>query len=189
MFTQEIPPPVLFNSWKHHAGALRQRIAAVAEEGPAALAQLPVQLLVIGTELMDLYTGALSPAEIAEDLLTQLRERSCIEPDAFRAWVDDNQGYRLLTLAKDGSRWVLRHGGESDRYVHVHPGRWSPGTHRIRATVLKTAVMVLAHAGIQGGDPVDVTLINQVRRQYLGLPPLGALASSGGLRAVIDLLR
>src|SRR5687768_4486554 len=49
----EIPTPVLFNPWKHHAGALRARIADAAAN--AALDDLAAGLVVVGTELMDLY--------------------------------------------------------------------------------------------------------------------------------------
>ena len=35
----EVPPPVLFNTWKHHAGALRQRIAEAVRAGAASFAR------------------------------------------------------------------------------------------------------------------------------------------------------
>ena len=72
MTPYNVPPPILFNAWKHHAGFLRQRIADAIEAGPAVLADLPIQLLIIGTELMDLYTGVMTPAEIAQGLINQL---------------------------------------------------------------------------------------------------------------------
>jgi hypothetical protein len=73
--------------------------------------------------------------------------------------------------------------------VHVHPGRRTPNTCRVRANVLKTAVMALAYAGARGGGPLDVALINRVRADYLGLAPMRALADEGGLGAVIETLR
>jgi len=85
--------------------------------------------------------------------------------------------------------WVLRAGAEEGRYVHVHPGRWAPATRRVRANVLKTAVMVLAYFGVHGGDVGDVALVNRVRRQYLGLAPVRDLAGDHGLGQVIELLR
>jgi hypothetical protein len=185
----DVPPPILFNPWKHHAGAIRRRIAQVAGAGPAALAGLAPQLLVMGTELMDLYTGPLSPADIAAAVLEQLRAEGRQEARAYREWLESNRGYRVLTLPADGSAWVLRVGEEGGRYVHLHPGRWTPHTRRVRANVLKTAVMALAYAGAHGGDPLDVALINRVRREYLGLAPVPTLAAEGGLPAVIEVLR
>jgi hypothetical protein len=185
----DVPPPVLFNPWKHHAGALRRRVAEAARAGPEGLAVLAPQLLVIGTELMDLYTGALSPAEIAAGVVAQLRADERLDPEVYRRWLDESRGYRVLTLSDDASSWVLRFGEEGGRYVHVHPGRWTPHTRRVRANVLKTAVLALAQAAAIGADPLDVALINRVRREYLGLSPVPALADEGGLGAVIEALR
>jgi hypothetical protein len=185
----DVPTPVLFNPWKHHAGALRQRIADAGRGGDAALAALPAQLLVIGTELMDLYTGALTPARIGEGVLTQLRDARLLPWEAYRPWVEAGGGYRVLTFAEDGSAWVLRAGDLAGRYVHVHPGRWTPETRRVRANVLKTAVMVLAHVGAHGGDPLDVRLVNQVRGQHLGLSPIRELAGDQGIQVLLELLR
>src|SRR5271156_1875027 len=81
----EVPPPALFNTWKHHAGALRQRIAETKDA--AALPALAGQLLVIGNELMDLYVGTLTPVEIGEKVLAELRTANRLEQEAFRGWV------------------------------------------------------------------------------------------------------
>jgi hypothetical protein len=185
----DVLPPVLFNPWKHHAGALRRRIAETACAGPRALADLAPQLLVMGTELMDLYTGQLSPTEIAAGVIGQLDAEGRLDEPVYREWLEGNRGYRVLALPADASAWVLRFGEAGGRYVHVHPGRWTPNTRRVRANVLKTAVMALAHAKAQGADPLDVEIINRVRREYLGLCPVGGLADEGGLGAVIEALR
>jgi hypothetical protein len=185
----DVSPPVLFNPWKHHAGAIRRRIAATARAGPTAVAELAPRLLVIGTELMDLYTGPLSPADVAAGVIGQLAQEGRLDVAPYRGWLEGNRGYRVLTLPQDASAWVLRLGDEGERHVHVHPGRWTPNTRRVRANVLKTAVMALAYAGALGGDPLDVALINRVRCEHLGLAPVPALAGEGGLGAVIEALR
>ncbi len=186
----EAPPPILLNTWKHHARALRQRIGDVTVAGPAALDELAQNLLVIGTALMDLYLGDLSPQAIGEGVLALLRRDNRLALAAHTAWITDGGGYRTVTLAEDGSQWVLRLGDEADRYVHVHPARWVPNTCRVKANVLKTAVMVLAYAGVHGSDPLDVALVNRVRHDYLGLAPLGRdLAGDQGIGQVLHLLR
>lgn len=185
----EVPAPVLFNSWKHHAGALRRRVEEAARGGPAGLGELAGRLVVLGSELMDLYTGALAPAEVAAHVLAALKAENRLEVEAYRAWLRGNAGYAVIPFAEDGSRWVLRLGEENGRYVHVHPARWAPQTRRVRANVLKTAVMALAHAAVHGGDPLDVRLVNKVRASYLGLSKVRALADDQGLSVVIDLLR
>jgi hypothetical protein len=185
----EVLPPVLFNTFKHHAGALRARIAAVAEAGPAALAELGTRLAVLGTKLMDVYTGPLTPRDISQRIREILHGAGRLELDPFRTWVTAQGDYAVVPL-EDGSRWVLRLGDEASRYVHLHPGRWSPATIRVRANVLKTAFLVVTHVRIFGGDPLDVEVINEVRREHLGLSPLGQEPEGElGLGAVIEVLR
>jgi hypothetical protein len=147
-------------------------------------------LIVIGAELMDLYIGRLSPAAIAGKVLATLQADNLLELHAYRTWLRASDGYRVLTFSEDESRWILRLGDEADRYVHVHPARWAPRTLRVRANVLKTAVMALAYVGVRGGKPLDLVLINDVRRQYLKLSPMGKMAAGDqGINAVIDVLR
>jgi hypothetical protein len=90
-----------------------------------------------------------------------------------------------VTVPQDGSRWVLRLGDETGRYVHVHPARRAPHTRRVRANVLKTAILVPADAAVHGGDPFDIARINQVRGQYLGLSPIIKLEPDEGLGAML----
>jgi hypothetical protein len=180
----EVPPPILLNTWKHHAGAIRQNIAEIVQSGAPGLDRLPEYLRVIGTDLMDLYTGSLAPAEIGEQIVAELCASGHLLPDVYRQWLHEAGGFRLLTLAGDNSRWVLRSGAEEVRYVHIHPGRGSPQARRVRANVLKTAILVLAYASVHGGDPLDVSLINLVR-QRLGLAPLSKLTAERGLSEVI----
>jgi len=184
-----VPSPILLNFWKHHAGALRRQIEGMASAGAPALKPLAGELVVIGTELMDLYVGTLAPAEIAGKVLGTLHADQRLPVDAYRAWLTANGGYQVLTFAEDASRWVLRLGDPAGRYVHVHPARWAPQTLRVRANVLKTAVMVLGYVAVFCGDPLDVALINEVRKQYLGFSPIGRLTGDQGLRGVIDAVR
>jgi hypothetical protein len=186
----ETSVPVLLNAWKHHAGFLRRAVVETVDAGPTALAELARRLVVIGTELMDLYTGRFTPAEIAAKLLAQLDAAGRRDEPAFAEWVAGGGGYGVLTFPEDDSRWVLRHAAGDERYVHVHPARWAPQTRRVRANVLKTAVLVLAHAGIHGGDPRDLSVVNAVRRDHLGLAPVGReLSGDQGLGVVIDALQ
>ncbi|HEY7158819.1 MAG TPA: hypothetical protein VH575_33045 [Gemmataceae bacterium] len=186
----EAPSPVLLNTWKHHAAALRHEVRKTVQAGASALDELANHLVVIGTELMDLYMGHLSPAEIGSKVLAQLQTEDRVSLPAYRNWLSASGGYGVLTFDEDGSRWVLRMGDETDRYIHVHPARWAPRTCRVRANVLKTAVMVLAHVGVHGGDPMELARVNAVRAAYLGLAPMGRnLSGAEGLGALIELLK
>jgi hypothetical protein len=184
----DVPPPVLFNAWKHHAGALRYRIASCTTGGEESLAELAGSLVVIGTQLMDLYTGVLVPAEIGRQVLVNLEVASRLAPEPYRAWVAEQGGYGMTTLL-DGSEWCLR-AADEERYIHVHPGRWVTNTCRVRANVLKTAVMVLAHVAVHGGDPLERTTVNHVRQTYLSLEPIGHTPDTDrGLGEIVTLLR
>ena len=170
------------------AGALRHRIAEAVRRGNVALPELAGELIVIGSKLMDLYVGRFAPVQIGRLTLDALERDGRLALDAFRAWVTSQGGYGMIDL-EDGSRWVLRVADEYDRHVHLHPGRWVPETRRVRANVLKTAVMTLAHVGVHGGDPLDLALVNRVRQQYLALSPMGRdLDGDQGIGEVIELL-
>lgn len=183
----DAPSPVLFNTWKHHAGALRHRIAEAIRSG--ALPDLAGELVVIGSKLMDLYVGRFSPAQVGRLTLAALERDGRLALDAFHVWVTSQGGYSMIDL-EDGSRWVLRVADDEERYVHLHPGRWAPQTRRVRANVLKTAIMTLAHTGLYGGDPLDRELVNRVRGRYLALSPVGRdLDGDQGVGEVIELLR
>jgi hypothetical protein len=184
----EVAAPVLFNLWKHHAGAVRRQIRKAAAAGPDALAPLARELVVIGADLMDFYVGRLEPCALAGWILQELESLGKVDYERYRTWIGDKRGYRELTVAEDSSRWVLRLGQDPARYLHLHPGRWSPCTLRVRANVLKTAVLAIVVAAQQGVDPHDTRLINSVRQQYLSLPPVRGLEADQGLARVIDLL-
>ncbi len=186
----EVPFPIVFNLYKHHAGFLRERIAEAVASGPKGLPTLARELVVVGAKLMDLYFGQRSPREIGDEVLDSLRAAGRDHAPAFRAWVEANKGYRVIQFPADASQWVLRLGDEAGRFVHIHPARYSPLTIRVRATVLTTAVMSLAHARIHNDDPLRRAVANAVRKEYLGLSPIGHEPSAEeGIGAVIELLR
>jgi hypothetical protein len=186
----DIPPPVLFNPHKHHAGFLRDRVRQAVADGPDGLRTLAAELVVVGGKLMDLYHGPFSPREVAGQVMARLRKAGHDTPAAFRAWVAASDGYRVIEFPEDTSRWVLRAGDDDERFVHVHPARYSPFTIRVRANVLTTAVLALAYTGLHGGDPLSRPVVNAVRREYLGLAPVGRDPSGDeGIGSVIELLR
>jgi hypothetical protein len=175
---------------KHHAGFLRDRIAQAVAGGTDGLHLLAEELVVVGTKLMDLYHGPFSPREIGENVMESLKNSDLDACDAFRAWIEGANGYRVIEFPEDTSKWVLRFGEESDRFVHVHPARYSPFSIRVRANVLITAVLALAFVKLHGGDPLSRSVVNAVRRDYLGLAPVGRDPSGDeGIGAVIELLR
>jgi hypothetical protein len=178
------------NTHKHHAGFLRERIGSAVAAGESGLPSLADELVVVGSKLMDLYHGPFSPREIADRVLANLDSAGRHTAAEFRAWIESGGGYQTIEFPEDMSRWVLRMGEEADRYVHLHPARYSPFTIRVRANVLTTAVLALASTALRGGDPLSRPVVNAVRRDYLGLAPVGRDPSlAEGIGAVIELLR
>ena len=188
MAAADVPPPILFNAWKHHAGWARRRVADAVGRGPKAVEALAAELVVIGERLTDLYTGPLDPGAIAERVIVQLRADGRLALDPFGAWLDGQGGYAVVTLPDDGSRWTLRLGPADGRYVHLHPGRRSPHTVRVQGNTLKTAILTHALAGLTGGSASDVRLVNEARRRFLGLPPVPTIDATVGVGEVIGLL-
>lgn len=183
----EPPNPVLLNTWKHHAGWIRCRIGRAAAGGSAGVGELVTEMVVVGSRLMDLYTGAFSPEEIGERVVSELRAAGRLEFEPLSAWLQSQGEFSLVELP-DGSKWTIRLGPADGRYLHLHPGRWVPHTMRVQANALKSAVVAHAHAQLTGGNPQELTVVNEARRAYLGLLPVRSLTGDGGLGAVIAAL-
>ncbi len=182
-----VPPPVLFNAWKHHAKWVREQIAITAAGGEAGLPALAWQVVVTGTRLMDFYTGTLSPWAVAEQVIEQLRAAGTLGQEAFAEWVGKADGFRLLELPDDGSRWVLRV-GKNERYVHLHTARYSPHSVRVPGISLKTAIVSNALAQSRGLPAADLATVNEARRRFLDLSPMKELVTNAGLGEVVRLL-
>ncbi|HJZ58452.1 MAG TPA: hypothetical protein VKE74_26155, partial [Gemmataceae bacterium] len=82
-----IPHPMLLNTWKHHAGWIRWRIAQAVSAGQVGVAALPGEMAIVGARLMDLYTGPFTPAVIAANALGQLRTLGRIEFEPLSDWL------------------------------------------------------------------------------------------------------
>jgi hypothetical protein len=180
----EPPHPVLLNTWKHHAGWIRWRIRQAAGAGAVGVEALPREMAVVGTRLMDLYTGALPPAELAGHVVAELRAADRLEFEPLSAWLSGLGEYAMLELP-DGSKWTIRLGPAEGRYLHLHPGRWVPHTMRVQANMLRSAVMAHAHALLTGRAVADVAVVNEARGKYLDLLPVRELTPDEGLGAVI----
>lgn len=182
-----VPPPVLFNAWKHHADWVRCQIVDAVSGGESSLRELAEAVIVTGTQLMDFYTGMLDPWAIGQQVVDQLKALGKLDLDPFAAWVAETNGYRLVDLS-DGSRWVLRV-GDGERYVHLHTARYSSHSVRVPGISLKTAIVANALAGLRGRPVADLVTVNDARGEYLRLPPIARLSANAGLGKVMQLLQ
>jgi hypothetical protein len=137
---------------------------------------------------MDLYFGEYSPSKISEHILSALHRIKIFEYERYQNWLfKEGRNYQFIKL-KDKSVWTLRLGEDVSPYVHIHPGRYSPHTIRVKATTLKTVILVLCSEKIGEIKTIETQTINQIRKKYLDEPPLKSFSSASGLRRLIDLL-
>lgn len=186
MFSTQLPAPILFHPLKHHLGYIK---AFVDQSAAAPAAGIKAALHTIGSSQLDLYTGPLSPLQIAREVLQHLQERHLLQPTAYQDYLAaSGAAYRVAQLS-DGTDWILRWGVVEGRHVHLHPARYARHTLRVKAAVLKIAVAAFVSAKKSGENPVmDTAYINRVRAAWLGLPPVKDLSLSEGLLHMIALL-
>ena len=181
----KIPLPIKLNCWKHHALFIKNELSNINNE--LQFRQLHYGLLKIGESQMDLYCGKTSPEEIANQTNNFLTSNFIKTSSEYLKWLRKNgKDYQSVTL-KDKSVWTLRHGDEEERFVHIHPGRYSPHTVRVKALTLKTAICVLAYSKIKLADVFDIKLINEARKEYLNASPLKSVVKEAGLGKMLTL--
>jgi hypothetical protein len=182
-----VPQPINLNCWKHHAGFITHQIKTV--KGIENLDVLKLNSLKIGESQMDLYSGDYSPVKISEQILDCLHQNKIYSSDLYKDWLfKDGKDYQLVEL-KDNSVWTLRLGDDIARYVHIHPGRYSPNTVRVKATTLKTAIFLLCFEQLGEIKSFETETVNNIRKKYLDEPPLKSFSTASGLGRLIDLFR
>jgi len=174
-----IPEPLLFNPLKHHLGYIKVYISQVNR---ADITKLKSDLLLIGDSQMDLYTGALSIAQISHQILIFINDSLLSNKSIYIKYIHELNDHYEITIS-DGSEWILREGLNSERYIHFHPARYSPNTIRIKANTLKSLIA----ACIIHKNHVGLSEINQVRSEILNLGPLKQLISDCGIGRRIKL--
>ncbi len=175
----EVPRPVLLNCWKHHAGFIKSKIKEYNGQSEIHSEHLREKILLIGGSLMDLYLGALAPSEIAGSIVDYLDQQKFSGIDNYRKWLrGEGKNYREVEIS-DQSRWTLRLGEKQERYIHIHPSRYSPHTIRVRSSSLKSAILFCV---LNSGETANIlSHINGIRKEYLDLPPLKNLNSASAL--------
>ncbi|MBD2770024.1 hypothetical protein IC235_19220 [Hymenobacter sp. BT664] len=172
--------PVLFNGLKHHCHALR---SFIRKYDTSQLTELSLSLLTIGGSQMDLYQGELPEAAICQEVIHYLTELNALSEPAYQQFLLPEQ-YKTIVLS-DTSQWVLRLGEKETKYVHIHPGRFSPYTLRVKAATLKTAIALLIWQKGNSGA-VDTATLNYLRKDVLHLSPVRKMEE---MRALSDLTK
>ena len=181
----KLPAPVKFNCWKHHLEFIRDQVKKGRKENLSA-GLIKKILLVIGESRMDLYCGKLSPRAIAGEIIDSLYRFDAHALSSYKNWLyESGRDYRLLTLS-DSSVWTLRTGKDKKQFVHIHPGRYSPLTFRVRALTLKSAIAAVLSA--RSLNEIDIGFLNKIRKNILDAPPLKSFSYKTSLGKLINLL-
>jgi hypothetical protein len=182
-----IPPPISLNCWKHHTGFIKKQIKSSSRKSD--LEKLKKFMLKIGESQMDLYYGECSPNEISEQIIKQLEKKNHLSAESYNYWLYQNEtDYQTLTIS-DKSVWILRLGDDKGRYVHIHPGRYSPYTRRVKAITLKTAILTLCYEKISGTKTDTKETVNYLREKYLNQHPLKEISGDCGIGRLLSLLQ
>ncbi|TWV96278.1 hypothetical protein [Chitinophaga pinensis] len=171
---------ILFNALKHHRGFIRRQLMDVTPH------TLPERLKVLGNSQMDIYYGVLDLPDVFHEVTGQLNATGLSDEAGYLQRLKASGGYIEITLS-DTSRWILLHGIEPGRYVHLHPARYSPHSIRVKATVLKTALACMAI--LPAGTQPDLQVLNHIRQSVLDLSPVKELEQCEHLWKVMKMLQ
>ena len=182
----KVPVPVTLNCWKHHAGFIKNQINLL-QKNRVSKVELRKLLLTIGESQMDLYLGILNPKEVANEIINNLKHFSINNCSNYDNWLsEDGKGYKQMGIS-DSSVWALRLGKQEERYIHIHPGRYSPVTLRVKAITLKSTIAVKVLTQKENYEHLDLKSINEVRKMFLKLPPLKSLSPSSGIGKILNI--
>jgi hypothetical protein len=173
--------PIVFNALKHHAGFIREFIKVTS------IRDLPHRFNRIGNAQFDLYFGSLSVSTVIDEVRDQIDQTVGLEREMYNQWMLRGRGYQKVELS-DASQWILRVGDDKERFVHLHPGRYSPFTIRVSSNTLKTVIAVTVWMTGNHNHALDPDTINQVRCQLLGLSPLHHIPPGGSLDRIFSIL-
>jgi len=176
------PPPVTFNPHKHHLGFLKKQVKSWQN---LPWPEVEKDLLLIGTNLIDLYSGKLSIEEIGRQCLNFAEKEGLASAEKLQNWLQPKE-FRKIKLS-DNSEWVIKQGVDSDRFLHIHPAKYSPFTARVRGTTLKTVVAMKVLTGKQTQNQLKLQLVNEVRSKKLGLSPVKTLEKGKGISRIWSL--
>lgn len=133
-----------------------------------------------------MYAGDLPTTAIFSEVRSQLALAGVHNRADYEAFLAQTNDYATLTLS-DTSRWILRLAADKDNYIHLHPGRYSPHTFRVKAAALKTALawrMAKQHDLLTGNLLEDLNYL----RNGLRLSPLRNIAESSHILEIMSLL-
>jgi hypothetical protein len=165
-----LPKPIAFNCWKHHLEFVKSTLDL---NSSFRTSHLDIHEIVqhIGESNVDFYYGILDPEAISNQVISYLETVISINNSDFNLWVNSNgTDYKCIKLS-DGSNWTLRLGLNAERYIHIHPSRYSKKTVRVKSSTLKTVIAYFYTYGILDNQ-ISVEKVNRIRNKIVKLPCL-----------------
>ena len=179
-----LPKPIAFNCWKHHLKFIKD---SLEKNSSYNISHLNIHEIIqhIGDTNVDFYYGVLEPIDISNQIIVQLEANIKVEYSSFAEWVNsEGVDYKDLTLS-DGSNWTIRLGQITDRFVHIHPSRYSKKTFRVKSSTLKTVIAYFYTYGIFD-DQISVEKVNRVRNKIAKLPSFRPTSSLTAVCRITD---
>lgn len=174
-----IIPPITFNPHKHHLGFLKTQMK-IWQTLPWEVVKN--ELLLIGTNLIDFYYGKLAVKEICHECLQFAVKEGLSSKEKLRVWLYPKEFRK--TIFSDGSEWVIKQGQNSNRYLHIHPAKYSKFTVRVRGTTLKTVVALKIFSSPKNQEQLTLQQVNQIRSGKLALSPVKTLEKGKGITRI-----
>jgi hypothetical protein len=174
---------VRLNALKHHFSFLKSRIDAWKG---MEWAQVKEELLQLGNNQFDIYTGNLTEDEICREAGDYLLKNQIQSRDDLHKWLGKT-GYKTFVLS-DQSKWIVRESDSSRIFAHIHPARNQKMVRRIKSSHVKTAIAVM-HESNKNLLPVsdyNTVQINAIRTERTGLSPVRSIEES---RKILEIFR
>ena len=181
--SEKIPVPITFNPYKHHFLFLLKEIEIWKT---MSWIKVETDLLSIGNNLIDFYTGNLNIQQICTETISYFKNKNITNRNIFTIWLDA-LNYKKIQLS-DKSEWLIKEGINSQRYIHIHPAKFSECTIRVRATTLKTVIALnVQSVPIQKEMKANLSAVNAIRHELLGLSPIKSLTPGTGILRLWEL--
>lgn len=166
-----VPMPFLMNGLKHHLNLIKQYLPVMK--------QMPEDdflhtLKKTGNSVTDFYYGDLNIGTICDEIKMKLIRLNAFEKEAYHQWIREQDLYFCFRIS-DNSDWLMRRGENEHRYIHIHPGKYSQQTRRIKSRSLRISLAMIYFSKTQQ-DLFSLDFLNKIREEKLNLPPVKAIS-------------
>ncbi len=136
--------------------------------------EVSYDLRFIGNNLIDFYFGQLGVEQICSECTQYFQKNNIYKSQQFFKWLGCAHWKKIIL--SDQSEWMVRSGNSSERFIHIHPAKFSKHTIRVKGTTLKTVLtLCILDVPIQQNPDTNLRAVNNYRNELLGLSPVKSL--------------